>query len=315
VDASTSDAWIWAKIFSSLNKKHPLLVTRSHGLEHMKHLEDLKDSQRGDLNLSWKYWLYRGGLNIWEVTSSLKQADLVYLLNHQEEKYAIEQLGVQPDRVHVFPNGIPEDFLNLPFEALPEEKDAVIRIAQVSTYIPRKGTHYSTPALNRILARYPQVQVSLLGTECLECPKVEDVYADFEPTVRDRIRVIPRYSHETLPTLLKGHQIKLLPSISEGFGKALIEAMACGLAPITTATPGPLEIVRNNYDGIIIPTRNSQAIEEALERLIVDRPYLEQLRRNAHATAQRYSWHHIAQRRLFLYEEALQQKGYPKDVS
>jgi glycosyltransferase involved in cell wall biosynthesis len=310
VDASTGDAWVWAKMFPNSKKNCPLLVTRSHGLLHLEHLEILEEARRGNLRLSWKYLLYRGSLQLWEVGTSLRCADLVYLLNHQEAKYVVEHLGVKPERVHVFPNGIPEEFLNLPFEPLPEKEDVVIRIAQVGTYIPRKGIDYSAPALNKILARHPQVRVSFLGTECKECPDIAQVYEDFAPAVRDQIDVIPRYPHQMLPTLLKGHQIKLFPSISEAFGKALVEAMACGLAPITTATQGPMEIVCDQHDAIVIPSRNNQAIEQALEQLITDLPYLEKLRRNAYATAQRYSWQRIAQDRLSLYQKALHQREY-----
>ncbi len=308
VDASTGDAWFWAKALRNTQKKRPLLVTRSHGLEYMKHLTDVEDARRGNLRLSWKYSLYRGSMQLWESATSLRCADAVFLLNQQEAKYVTEQLGVKPEKVYVFPNGIPEAFLNLPFEPTPVIEDEVIRIAQVSTYIPRKGIQYSVPALNRILTRYPQVKVSFLGTECFECPNVDRVYADFEPDVRDRITVIPRYSHEQLPTLLKGHQIKLFPPLSEGFGKSLVEGMACGLAPITTSAPGPMEVVRDGYDAIVVPPRNTQAIEQALERLITDRPYLDQLRRNAYATAQRYSWTRIALARLSAYEGALRQR-------
>ena len=308
VDASTGDAWVWAKILRNSLMKAPILVTRSHGLDHLEHFEHLEEARCGNLYLSWKYSLYRGSFQLWEVATSLRCADLVYLLNHQEAKYVIEQLGVKSERVHVSPNGLPTEFLNLPFEPLAQGKDSVIRIAQISTFITRKGIHYSTPALNTLLVRYPQVHVSFLGTECRECPDVEQVYAAFDPAVRDRIKVVPRFAHETLPTLLKGHHIKLFPSISEAFGKALVEAMACGLAPVTTATPGPLEIVRDGHDGVIVPARDSQAIEQALEHVITDRSYLEKLRRNAHATAQKYSWQHIARDRLALYEKALRQK-------
>ena len=205
-------------------------------------------------------------------------------------------------------NGMPESFLHLPFERTPDADDDVIRIAQVSTYIPRKGIRYGSPALNRILVHYPQVQVSFFGTDCSESPDPNAVYADFDPGVRDRIKVVPRYRHETLPTLLKGHQIKLLPSTSEGFGMALIEAMACGLAPVTTATPGPMAIVKNGYDAIVVPPRDSEAIEQAIERLIRDRAHLDQLRHNAYATAQNYSWACISQNTLVFYEEALRLK-------
>lgn len=315
VDASTGDAWIWGKLSKGFRNKRPILVTRSHGLQHLKHLADLEDARQGNLRLSWKYPLYRGSLQLWEIKTSLRNADLVYLLNQQEAKYVVEQLDVKPECVHVFPNGIPDAFLNLPFEPLAKTEDSVVRIAQISTYIPRKGIHYSAPALNKILTCYPQVQVSFLGTECRECPTVNQVYADFDPALHDRIQVIPRYSHEKLPTLLKGHQIKLFPPVSEGFGKALVEAMACGLAPITTAAPGPLEIVQDGHDAIVVPIRDSQAIEKALEKLITNHSYLEQLRHNAYVTAQRYSWSRIAQDRLSGYKKVLQFRENYEEVS
>ena len=308
VDASTGDTWIWAKMLQRFGENCPIIVARDHGLRHIEHLEFLEDVKSGNRTLSWKYPLYRGSIKLWEEAISLRCADLVLLLSRQAAKSAVEKLGVKAEQTRAIANGIPEYFLNLPFEPMPEAEDGVIRIAQVSTYIPRKGIRYGAPALNRILARYPQVEVSFLGTECFECPDPGAVYADFDPGVRDRIKVVPRYSHETLPTLLRGHQIKLLPSTSEGFGMALVEAMACGLAPVTTATAGPMEIVRDGQDGILVPPRDSQAIKQALERLIIDRSYLEQLRRNAYATAQRYSWARIARDTLAFYEEALCQR-------
>ncbi len=304
VDASTGDAWIWGKMRQNFGKNSPLLVTRSHGLEHTMHLEYLEEARRGNLHLSWKYPLYHGGFRLWEVASSIRNADLVLLLNHPDAEYVVDKFGVNSEQTGIVPNGIPEEFLNLPFEPMQEGENSAICIAQVGNYIARKGIEYGAVALNAILARYADVKVSFLGTGCSEA----EVHADFEPTVRDRIRVVPRYQHEALPELLRGHHIKLFPTFSEGFGLALIEAMACGLAPVTTTTSGPMEIVSDGHDGIFIPSRDSQAIEQALERLITDRPYLENLRRNAYATAQKYSWEKIASDNLTLYEAALSEK-------
>lgn len=301
VDTSTGDAWVWAKMLRNSREKRPSLITRSHGLEDVVNLEYLEEKQRGNLRLSWKYPLYHGGFRLWEVATSLRYADLALFSNRHDSQYAIEKLGVKPERTRIFANGIPEAFLNLTFEPTPEAGDSTIGIAQVGTYILRKGIHYGATALNTILTRYPQVKVSFLGTGCPEAK----VYADFDPTVRDRILVVPSYSRETLPTLLHGHQIKLFPTLAEGFSLALPEAMACGLAPVTTAIPGSLEIVRDGHDAILIPPRDSQAIEQALDRLILDRSYLERLRRNAYATAQRYSWARLAHDNLTFYKEAL----------
>ena len=307
IDAHTSDIWLWAKWLSKLQNHSSLLVARSHGLEHIYHLQIKKDVSRGDLSLSWKYGLYRGSIYLWEVTQSLRHADLVYLLNSEERKYAIEVLNISSDKIYVVGNGIPDYLLNLPFEPI-ADSDKNIRIAQVSTFIDRKGIKFSVPALNNILSRYPNVEMSFLGTACRECTDVNEVYANFDTEVRDRIKVIPRFDHEALPELLKGHHIKLFPSLSEGFGKALVEAMACGLAPITTAAGGPLDIVSDRNDGLLVPLRDSQAIEQALENLINDRSQLNKLRQNAYNTAQKYSWHRVAENRTFLYEKFLEHK-------
>ncbi len=303
IDASTGDAWIWGAWLQRLSRKPPLLVTRSHGLEHAVHLQNLEDARQGRLHLSWKYPLYHGGFRLWEVAMSLRCADLVLMLNQQDLKYATEHLGVAPTHTHVCPNGIPDAFLNLPFEPMPVEA-ATLGIAVIGTYIQRKGIQYSVPALNTILQRYAQVFVSFLGTGC----PVEQVHADFEPTVRHRVHVIPKFDHATLPSRLRNHQIKLFTPLTEGFGKALIEAMACGLAPITTAAAGPLEVVRDGHDAIVVPLRSQTAIEQALERLITNRAELEQLRQRAYATAQQYSWINAAQQRLSLYQQALERK-------
>lgn len=299
IDASTADAWIWGLGLQKMQKQRPLLVARCHGLEHIEHLEYLEESQRGHLKLEWKYPLYRGSIRLWEVATSMRQSDLVLLLNQRDRDFVVEQLGVHPDRAHIVANGIPETMLNLPFEPTPAEHEP-IRIAQVSSYIVRKGIQYGTPALNAILKRYPKIEVSLFGTEC----SADQVYADFDPEVRDRVTVIPYYENHKLPELLKGHHIKVLPTISEGFGVALVEAMACGLAPVTTTAPGPLEIVRDRETGMIVPCRDREAFEQAIETLILDRAFLDRLRHNAYRSAQRYSWQNIAQDNLNFYEMA-----------
>lgn len=306
IDASTGDNWILAKTIKKPSFKRPVLVTRSHGLEHMKHLADKEDVYKGNLKFSWKYPLYRGSIQLWQVKQSLLSADLVYLLNTKERNYVTKKFEISSKSTHVFPNGIPDSFLNLPVKSLfTNQKTDEVQIAVIGTFIARKGIKYSVPALNQILIDYPRVRVSFLGTECRECPDKEQVYAGFVPAVRDRINVIPRYQHDQLPQLLQGHQIKLLPSLSEGFGKALIEAMACGLVPIATTTPGPSDIIEDQHNGILIPPRNSTAIKQALKKLIDDPAYLNQLRCNAYQTAQEYSWNSIAKNRLDTYFQSL----------
>ncbi len=300
VDASTGDAWIWAKWMKHFLKRNtPLLVTRSHGLEHTVHFQLLQEVALGKAKLSWKYPIYHGGFQLWEVANSMRLADLVLYLNQHDLQYSIKNLGVSAERVHVVNNGISSNLLGLTMESLSE--NSKIRIAHIGSYIPRKGIEYSVPALTRILQKFPDIEVSFLGAMVPQ----EKVLADFDQSLHDRIHVISKYQNSDLPSLLAGHSIHLFPSLSEGWGLAVVEAMACGLAPIISNIPGPTEMVTHDFDALVVPPRDTEAIEEAITKLIGDRAYLEKLRKNAYKTAQSYSYTNIAKQNLDLYTESL----------
>lgn len=183
IDASTGDAWLLGSFFP----RPCVLVTHSHGLEHVAHEELLKLHAEGQRHLSWKYSLYRGSFRLWEVGQSLRSADVVFLLNQQDRKYTEEVLKINPQKVHVIPNGLPDYFLGQ--RPLIDIQDKMpIKIAQIGSYIERKGIRYSSPALNSILEEFPQVQISFLGSLCLP----EQLLKDFNSSFHHRITIIPR---------------------------------------------------------------------------------------------------------------------------
>jgi glycosyltransferase involved in cell wall biosynthesis len=96
----------------------------------------------------------------------------------------------------------------------------------------------------------------------------------------------------------------LFPSLSEGFPLTLPEAMACGLAPIATDIPGTTEIAVNGQNSILVPTRNIEALEKAMETLLNDSQYLNRLRRNAYNSVQGLSWIEIARKHIDIYERS-----------
>jgi glycosyltransferase involved in cell wall biosynthesis len=61
-----------------------------------------------------------------------------------------------------------------------------------------------------------------------------------------------------------------LTSRYEGFGNVLVEAMACGVPVVVTSSPGPLEIVRDNVDGVSVPEHTPAAVAAALESVLTD---------------------------------------------
>jgi glycosyltransferase involved in cell wall biosynthesis len=295
LDASTGDAWIWAA--QAPRSRTTLYVCRSHGLEHTSHDRAVEEARKGVQTLSWKYPIYHGGYRLWEVTQSLRRADLVLLLNREDLGYAATRLRVPRDRLRVVPNGLPEEFLALP--APDEERPDEIWIAQVGAFIERKGIAYGCKALNSVLTRHPEVRVLFVGTGVDSA----HVHSAFEPRLHERVHVTPAFDNRQLPMMLKRCQIKFFPTLSEGFGIALLEAMACGLAPITTTAPGPSMFVRNLHSGLLVPPADAIALEDALERLLNDPALLRELRRNAHADAQSYGWSRVARDQVELFDE------------
>lgn len=70
----------------------------------------------------------------------------------------------------------------------------------------------------------------------------------------------------------------VLPSLWEGFGNVLVEAMAVGTPVVTTSCPhGPSEIVADEENGLIVQPRDAEALASALVRLLTDQPLRERL--------------------------------------
>lgn len=297
LEIATGDSWVL-----SLLPGRPIVIANSHGLENVAHDNRVLEAREGRLKLSWKYSFYHGGFRLWQEKVAFRRADAALLLNGQDLKYAVNRLGVPSSKAYQVSNGIRSGFINLPFEEI--DSGEPIRIACVGSYIARKGIVYSVPALNRLLKRTNRVSVSFIGTRC----EADAVLKDFDASVHGRIQIIPKYDQPNLPSLLKGHQILLFPSLSEGSPLTLLEAMACGTAPVVTDIPGINDTVTDGIDALVVPARSSEAIENALKQLLSDDRLRQKIRQNAYLTAQRYGWDNVAEARLSLYASLLEKR-------
>jgi len=204
IDASTGDAWLWARMTRG---RRPLLITRSHGLEHRYWTEAVAEARQAGAPVPRRTALYHGRLRLWEVAESLRAADVALLLNRADRDLAVEQLGVASERAHVVANGLSRSLLGRPLAPVGDPP----AIAHIGSWAERKGVRYLVPAVSEVLRRHPTATISLLGTR----RPANAIRAEFAPALHDRIAVVPEYEQANLPDLVAGHRIAVSASLAE----------------------------------------------------------------------------------------------------
>jgi glycosyltransferase involved in cell wall biosynthesis len=77
-------------------------------------------------------------------------------------------------------------------------------------------------------------------------------------------------SHPEISELLGSATAFVLPSLEEGFARVLSEAMACGLPIIATYETGATTVVRDQIEGLIVPSRDPERLAEAMIQLSLE---------------------------------------------
>lgn len=230
LESTAGDAWLARRLLPLLPGPRPLVSVRTHGLEHARAAADRERRRREGRAPGPATRLYHYGWRLAEVAGDLRAADAVFLLNREDERLAVERLGVPAGRVHVLPNGLPDELLALPEPAAGAERG--FRLLFLGAWSRDKGADLLPAIARRLFAEDPRFRLTCAGTGVAEGA----VLADFAPQDRSRVRVVPRYEPAALPDLLAGHGVFLFPSPAEGCSLALLEAMAAALVPVVSRT-------------------------------------------------------------------------------
>jgi len=110
---------------------------------------------------------------------------------------------------------------------------------------------------------------------------------------------------DDMPEVLSQAHVACLPSYREGLPKVLVEAAACARAIVATDAPGCREVVRHEWNGLLVPVRDAAALADALGRLLRDPA--ERARMGARGRTwveQEFSEQHVIGQTLAVYAEA-----------
>lgn len=301
LDITTGDAYLWAKLGRPGALPDIAIVTRSNGIEHLAHLALVREASQGRRKLSWRYPIYNGGFRLWEVRQSVRVADAVLVLTEEERRFVVERLGAKAEATRVVPHGLDDSLVATP--TLPEQRrndDQVVRLCFIGNWVDQKGSLDVVRSVELLLSHGTRFDLLVAGAG----KQKEEVLSAFPTEAKGNIRVIERYHREDLAKLLADRDILLFPSVYEGFGLAVLEAMACGVVPVTTPVGVVPSLVESEVNGFVVPVGWPQDIVNAIEALAADRKRLEQMRLAAREAARRFTWRQTAQETLALYELA-----------
>lgn len=136
---------------------------------------------------------------------------------------------------------------------------------------PHKGHRYLIEAAQTVAARHPDARWLVAGKA--SGVEQERYLASLKQQVekanlRSQFRFLGFVGDADLAALRREAVALVHPAISEGYGLILIEAMAVGTPVIAAAADGPAEIIQDGRNGLLVPTSDSQALANAMMRML-----------------------------------------------
>jgi glycosyltransferase involved in cell wall biosynthesis len=170
----------------------------------------------------------------------------------------------------------------------------------VGTLEPRKNLPLLFEALS-LLRRHVDVQLLVVGARGWLDEPIFAAHA--RSGVGDAARFLGSLDEDDLAVLYSHAGVFVLPSLNEGFGLPVLEAMACG-APVVCSNAGPLPEVAGDA-AVLLPPEDANAWATAIFDVLEDPPLSEALRQKGFARASAFSWDRAAYATRDVYHEAL----------
>ncbi|WP_232308866.1 glycosyltransferase family 4 protein [Picosynechococcus sp. PCC 73109] len=201
-------------------------------------------------------------------------ADHIFVASSMTERSLLD-IGVAPEKITVIPYGAPVDY----FQPQPKP-DNTFRVIYAGRLSPAKGSHYLLQAWKDL--KLPHAELMTVGSNMMP----PDWFAPYQ----DLCRQVGSVSHVALNQYYSAADVLVLPSLVEGFGLVLTEAMACGIPVITTPNTAGPDIITDGVEGFIVPIRDPEALQEKIEWCYEHPEELAEMGRSARRKAEQLTW-------------------------
>ncbi len=228
------------------------------------------------------------------VRLAVQQAARIILVSETSRADAV-RVGAAPEKLRVVPNGV-----NPFFQPSPQGPEAPLHFLTVGTLEPRKNHARILQALEQLWDRDAAPDWVIAGRRGWETEAFLGTLA--QSRHRKRIHWLEAAPDSQLLQLYRSAWALVYPSLHEGFGLPVLEAMACGVPVVVAAGTAPAEIAGES--GIQVDSKDVDSIRTALEKVLTLGEERETTSRALRERAAHFSWEESARRTLAVYQEA-----------
>lgn len=228
--------------------------------------------------------------------------DRIITVSHDSARAITEAFGVPPERIRVVYNGLDgSEFA--PISGLPKKPNNLIFVGNSEDR--KKGLLYLLQSLLYLPEEVTLTVVDGGAPQRSFAPLLTQKYG-----INHRVHFTGKIGPGELVRLYCRAEIAVVPSLYEGFGFPAAEAMACELPVVACAAGALPEVVGQDGAGILVPSRDAQALAQAIQGLLRD-PGLRQ--RMGQAARRRvlhlFTWENAARQMVKVYQEVIHAHG------
>ena len=204
--------------------------------------------------------------------------------------------GFDEKKIRVVPLGVKKIDVKDEEVELLLEKNSLSEpfVLWVGTIEPRKNLLTLIEAMQRI----PDVPLVLVGPTGWETDLTE-----ITRPISNRVKIIGEVDEHTKNVWYKAATVFCYPSLMEGFGLPVLEAMSHKTPVVTSSSTATAEVVQDT--GLTVDPRSPEAIAEAITKLLDDSELAEGLAMKASLRAEKFTWQNTALKTVEIYREVL----------
>ena len=241
------------------------------------------------------------------VPYSAKRCDRIIAVSLQTKKDIVELLSVPEDKIDVVYSAADGQFHPMPAEEAKAVTDLYglpdAYFLAVGTVEPRKNLITLLRAYKKLLdAGCREPRLVIVGPRGWKYNPIMEYIK--EQDLEDRVVFTGYVPDEHLPALYNRARALVYPSVYEGFGLPLVEAMSCGIPVIASNLTSIPEIVGDA--GLLFPPTDAEQLAELMRDIWTDHGLHGQYAQKALDRSRRFSWEETARQTLSVYKKALE---------